>query len=53
MVAMSLWSVKDVLCQTVARTLAPRVVSWSKTSPEFLEGSLGGAEFVKRIATWC
>ena len=45
-----LWSIKDVLCLTVVRTLAPRVASWGKTSPELLEGSLGGAELAGWIA---
>ena len=50
--AVPLWSVKDVLCPTVARTLAPRVASRGKTSLELLEGSLGGEEVVGGIATW-
>ena len=37
-----IWSVKDVLCLTVTRTLASRVASRGRTSQELLEGSLGG-----------
>ena len=47
-----LWSVKDVLCPTVAKTSAPRVASQGKTSPELLEGSLRAAEVVEGIAMW-
>ena len=50
MEAVPLWSVKDVLCSTVARTSAPRVVSRGKTSLELLEGSLRAAEVVGGIA---
>ena len=49
---MPLWSVKDVLCSTIARTSALRVASRCKTSPELLEGSPGKAEVSGRIATW-
>ena len=49
--ALPLWSIKDVLCSTVARTSTPRVASWGKTSLELFEGSLGGAEVAGGIAT--
>ena len=50
--AMPFWSAQDKQCLTITRTLAPRVASWSKTSPELLEGSLGGAKVTRGIATW-
>ena len=50
--AMPLWSVKDVLCPTVARTSAPRVASRAKTYSELLKRTLGGEKVTRGIAMW-
>ena len=39
--AIPLWSVKDVLCLTIARTSTLRMASRGRSSQELLEGSLG------------
>ena len=47
-----LWFIKDVLCTTVIRTLAPRVLSQGRISLQLLEGSLRGAKIVGGITIW-